>query len=80
MPPVIRTLFAPFCKIDKLVAEINECSIFAFAMELKIEKSPVKLQSFFDIAHLESYVIDTNCFRFFRHLTSANSICPEMLV
>ena len=80
MPPVIRALFAPFCKIDKLVAEIDECSIFAFAMELEDEKPPGKFQSFFDIAHLESHVIDTNCFRFFRHLTSANSICPEMAV
>src|SRR5262245_47916417 len=49
VPALVGTLVSALCKIDELIAEVNEGFGLAAVRDLELEEAPIKVQRFMDI-------------------------------
>jgi hypothetical protein len=59
VPMLVRALRSAFGQGEKLIPGVNERSTRPTPTQLQLEKLPVELQSFFDIADLQGHVVET---------------------
>jgi hypothetical protein len=60
VPAIIGRLPAALLKGEELVAEIDESSIFALAVQLEVEQPAIKCQRLVDVADFDRNVIEAD--------------------
>ena len=60
MSAVVSGLFAAFLKGKKLITQVDEGGVLAFAAQREFKQASIEGQSLLDVAHLEGDVVQSN--------------------